>query len=103
MNQPTTKMAPTRIQLKRTKGWRKPENTVVVSRPGRWGNPFAIGMSGEVESAEEAVRLFEDHFAKNILYRAKVTEELRGKNLACWCPTSSPHCHAMVLLKWANE
>lgn len=32
--------APTRIQLKRTKGWRKPEGAIVVARPSRWGNPF---------------------------------------------------------------
>lgn len=31
---------PERIQLKRTKGWRKPECAVVVSRPSKWGNPF---------------------------------------------------------------
>lgn len=33
-------MKPRRIQLKRTKGWRKPEGAVVVTRPGPWGNPF---------------------------------------------------------------
>lgn len=27
--------------------------------------------------------------------------ELRGKNLACWCPLDSP-CHADVLLELAN-
>lgn len=32
--------APKRIQLRRTKGWRKPEGAVVVSRPSKWGNPF---------------------------------------------------------------
>ena len=31
---------PRRVQLSRRKGWRKPENTVVVARPSRWGNPF---------------------------------------------------------------
>jgi len=30
---------PERIQLSRQKGWRKPENTVVVARPSMWGNP----------------------------------------------------------------
>lgn len=34
---------PRRIQLRRTKGWRKPEGAVVVSRPTRWGNPFRLG------------------------------------------------------------
>lgn len=33
--------APVRVQLSRKKGWRKPENTVVVARPSKWGNPFA--------------------------------------------------------------
>jgi hypothetical protein len=35
--------APKRIQLRRTKGWRKPEGAVVVTRPGKWGNPFRVG------------------------------------------------------------
>jgi hypothetical protein len=33
---------PQRIQLRRAKGWRKPEGAVVVARPGRWGNPFTV-------------------------------------------------------------
>lgn len=31
---------PRRVQLSRKKGWRMPENTVKVTRPGKWGNPF---------------------------------------------------------------
>lgn len=34
---------PERIQLRRTKGWRKPEDAIVVARPTKWGNPFQIG------------------------------------------------------------
>lgn len=33
---------PERIQLQRTKGWRKPGGAVVVARPSRWGNPFSV-------------------------------------------------------------
>ena len=33
---------PHRVQLSRTKGWRMPENTMCVSRPSRFGNPFAV-------------------------------------------------------------
>jgi hypothetical protein len=32
----------------------------------------------------------------------EIRQELRGKNLACWCPEGSP-CHADVLLEIANE
>lgn len=32
--------APKRIQLQRTKGWRKPEGAINVARPTKWGNAF---------------------------------------------------------------
>ncbi|MGO8055976.1 DUF4326 domain-containing protein, partial [Rhizobium leguminosarum] len=32
----------------------------------------------------------------------QVRHELRGKNLACWCPLDQP-CHADVLLEIANS
>lgn len=35
-------MMPIRIQRKRTKGWKMPENTVYVGRPTKWGNPFKL-------------------------------------------------------------
>ena len=34
---------PDRIQLRRTKGWRMPPNTVKGDRMTKWGNPFVIG------------------------------------------------------------
>jgi hypothetical protein len=33
---------------------------------------------------------------------AEIRAELRGKNLACWCPLDAP-CHADVLLELANS
>lgn len=33
---------PERIQQRRTAGWRKPENTVSVARPSKWGNPWRV-------------------------------------------------------------
>ncbi len=41
-------MAPQRIELKRTKGWRMPANTVKVDRSSRWGNPFHVGQKGRL-------------------------------------------------------
>lgn len=32
--------APTRIQRKRTKGWKMPEGAIYVGRPTQWGNPW---------------------------------------------------------------
>jgi hypothetical protein len=41
---------PKRIQLRRTKGWRKPEGAIVVARPSRWGNWYVIRRNRVVTS-----------------------------------------------------
>lgn len=82
---------PKRIQRKRTKGWRMPAGTVYVGRPTRYGNPF-IG--------PEAVTLYREYAEAGGL-RGRCLKELRGKDLACWCPLNQP-CHADVLLELAN-
>lgn len=33
---------PKRLQRSRKRGWRKPENAVIVDRTSRWGNPFKL-------------------------------------------------------------
>lgn len=94
--------SPVRVQRKRTKGWRKPPNTVIVDRTSRYGNPFKVGddvpgLKGVPMDAEDAVHWFEVlHLPK-----FKHPERIRGKNLACFCPLDQP-CHADVLLRWAN-
>lgn len=109
---------PERIQLSRKKGWRKPENTVVVARPSRWGNPFAVGglawfetlngrFGGIVQDRETAVRFFREWFTYGDSENARASRDmvlarLAGKNLACWCPLDQP-CHADVLLEIANR
>jgi hypothetical protein len=40
-------MTPKRVQMRRAKGWRKPEGAIYVGRPTRWGNPYVVG-SGEI-------------------------------------------------------
>lgn len=118
-----TAVTPTRIQRKRTAGWRMPENTIYVGRPTRFGNPFRAGVEfcgptirclhapAELVSefrtwlvADELHPLFWDkdlieaHTAIKVALRRG---DLAGKNLACWCPTGQP-CHADVLLEIAN-
>lgn len=95
---------PVRIQLSRKKGWKMPPNTVKVTRPGRWGNPFVVGKVseyGDVPDAETAVMFYRAWIDKG-LQRTAMYAELRGKNLACWCKPGEP-CHADVLLEIANR
>jgi len=91
---------PARIQRKRSKGWRMPDGAVYVGRPSRWGNPYKV--SGATTPLA-ACELYRDY-----LRRAPDQDELRlgmsqlrGRDLACWCPLDQP-CHADVLLELAN-
>lgn len=132
---------PKRVQLRRTKGWRKPEGCIVVARPTRWGNPYPIGSVG-VKYVGECVGAGAGHYDPNdvrgadqsipaphdrlnaaqavALYRDDLTDslddddpyydelrqaltELRGHDLACWCPLDGSPCHADVLLELANR
>jgi hypothetical protein len=105
---------PIRIQRKRTKGWRMPKGAVCVTRPGKWGNTFSV--------SEYGVKLSVFNHRQRMRNLAMVNphafDELRGKDLACWCHLCEKHrdgkpmgvecsdcapCHADVLLEIANR
>ena len=117
---------PIRVQRKRTKGFKLPENTVCVTRGTKFGNPFKIGnfyqygnlgfmspcspdsiaeanKSGKyifISSNEDAVFHYEKYIT-GLMYPRNF-KELKGKNLACFCKDGDV-CHADILLKLANE
>ena len=93
--------SPIRVQRRRVKGWRKPENTVCVDRTTKWGNPFKADWPEGGKDRAWATSAFRGYYHADPEYRAAVVRELRGKNLACFCSTDGP-CHADVLLEWAN-
>jgi len=96
---------PQRIQRRRTRGWRMPANAVYVGRPTKWGNPFTVKSALEcsfAETVEQARRVCVEFFQDEAPVSAPSLEELRGKDLVCWCPLDAP-CHAGVLLEWANR
>lgn len=127
MTEPSATAHPVRVQRKRTKDWKMPPNTVSVTRPGKWGNPFFIineegfpwitdardpSMPVCNSDAEKLLGLEPGHLTwsaarKGVvaLFRQQCCDRsfaaLRGKNLACWCPLDQ-HCHADVLLELAN-
>lgn len=96
---------PIRVQRSRRRGWKMPANTVAVTRPSRWGNPFVIGAFHNEElirDAALAVRLFRQALKTNPAFVIEIRTALRGKNLACWCDVGQP-CHADVLIEIANS
>lgn len=120
---------PIRIQRRRVRGWKMPENTISVTRPGRFGNPFQVGFWAKIglgvgrdmmeylmckeskyanhpeydfiATPEKAVAMYREYLKRYPLNERQVNE-LKGKNLACWCKIGEP-CHADVLLEIANK
>lgn len=102
---------------------------VYVGRPTKFGNPFFhaqrfVGLEASLRCYRDAANgIFDPSNLKGMpdgpFYVAcedfkewirqfsdgpvdAIKRELRGKNLACWCPLDQP-CHADVLLEIANE
>lgn len=72
-----------------------PPDAVYVGRPTKWGNPYRVDEYGR----EEAIAIFKHNLSDAQIQAAR--NELRGKDLACFCPLDLP-CHADVLLEVAN-
>ncbi|MDN5687100.1 MAG: DUF4326 domain-containing protein [Brachybacterium sp.] len=113
-------MSPKRIRQRRTKGWRKPEGAVSVTRATKRGNHYRIVPVGRGYAVKDhhdedwgRYPTIREARARAVqLYRVDVTDidqgdipqiqqELAGKDLMCWCPLDQP-CHADVLLELAN-
>lgn len=106
-------MTPRRIQRKRAKGWRSPAGSVYVGRPTVFGNPWALSdlrcqgeRAGLVALYREWLAYKVDDYPEARSRLFACLSELRGKDLACWCPLPEAgqvdHCHAAVLLALAN-
>ena len=66
-------------------------NRVYVGRPSKWGNPFALGRDG---SRDEVISMYRCWVVTQIGLMNSL-DELRGKDLICWCAPLA--CHAEVL------
>lgn len=113
--------APKRIRMTRQRPWRSEHpDAVIVARPSKWGNRFKVGNSMCPGRLGQCPSVVIDQRLAVELYRVHVQQfaaefgdyvhgalgghdlnELRGRDLACWCPLDQP-CHADVLLEIAN-
>jgi hypothetical protein len=75
-----------------------PPGAVYIGRPSKWGNPFEIGRDG---TREEVVARHREWLMSQPELIEVAKQELRGKNLVCFCAPKS--CHGDTLLKVANE
>jgi hypothetical protein len=118
------KAHPQRMQVSREAGFNLQQASMalnglpakLVTRPGKWGNPFsiddvaaqygldrgaaqakAVAMAGEWLRGSLDARLSPGPPPS----RDEIRAELAGHNLACWCRPGTP-CHADVLIELAN-
>ena len=78
-------------------GKRTTDSQIYVGRRTKWGNPWKIGESG---TREQVIELFEQYIHDVLEKQPEFLDELRGKDLVCWCAPLA--CHADILLKLAN-
>lgn len=74
-----------------------PDGAVYVGRPSKWGNPYKAGRDG---TREEVIALYEANLLADPFLMSQL-DELRGRDLVCWC--APLRCHADVLLRLANS
>jgi Domain of unknown function (DUF4326) len=77
-------------------GKRPAANRVYVGRPTKWGNPFVIGKDG---ARADVIAKYHAWIVQQPALMSAL-DELRGKDLACWCAPDA--CHADVLIALAN-
>lgn len=109
-----------RVQIRSRKEIVKlPENTVYCGRPTIFGNPYkpadyiepVIRMTGcgdrDIYYVSKLARLYclldyKAYLDKRPDLKEKMRQELKGKNLACFCSLNQ-ECHVDLILRIANE
>jgi Domain of unknown function (DUF4326) len=85
--------------------YKKEPCDVYIGRGSKWGNPYSHKKGTmalwEVDTREDAIRLFEEWFRAQPELMAAAKKELKDRVLGCWCKPLD--CHGDVLLKIANE
>lgn len=120
-----------RVQRRRTKGWRAPADAVYVGRGTRWGNPWtvvetntgtgwAVNWAGHADQHKPlglndhipadsrrdahaaAVELYETWLHAHPQLLERARRDLAGHDLMCWCSEPLP-CHVDVLLRLSGS
>jgi len=75
-----------------------PKTAIFIGRGTSYGNPFQIGRDGDRDAVCDN---YEKYVENNPALKKKIKENLKGKDLVCFCKPK--RCHGDYLLKLANE
>lgn len=75
---------------------RVPDGAMRVDRKSDWGNPFVIGRDGD----RQAVIDKHERWLADQHHLLRRLDELRGRDLLCWCHPLP--CHAHLLHRLGN-
>jgi len=88
-----------------------PPDAIYVGRPSKYGNPWRVGerhpADGHRLTREEVIEMHKKALPQMLQVRDNEgklildLEELKGKDLVCWCAPLP--CHADILLELANK
>ena len=73
-----------------------PAGAVYIGRGRKWGNPFRIGPDGD----RAAVIAMYEHWLRDQHHLLRALDELRGRDLVCFCAPLT--CHGDLLRRLAN-
>jgi hypothetical protein len=89
--------------------WREAADAVYIGRPGRFANPFMLDDPTDAVARHRVVEQYRLWFAEKVAVDPSFVaalETLRGRTLACWCPTRAEperRCHGDVILDWLDN
>jgi len=107
----TDRPGPRRIRFIRWAGAALPDGAKLITRPGRYGNPFTVKECGSQQRAVQRFRIFLSTRRQppagwinpypSYPDDERIQFDLGGYDLACACRDGTP-CHGDVLLTIAN-
>ncbi len=74
-----------------------PGSAIYIGRGSPWGNPFVIGKDG---TRAEVIAKYRTYLEADEALLARVKNELKGKDLLCFCKPAG--CHGDIILLIAN-
>lgn len=76
----------------------RPNDCVYIGRGSYYGNPFRRGQNG---TRGQVIQKYIDYVESEPELKQKIIEDLKGKNLVCFCKPKA--CHGDYLIKICND